>query len=414
MSGFSVAASHAAGKGGEGDVVFAALKKANDAIASLGLDKVVNATVGAIYDDEEKFATLEVVDEYYRQMPAEELMNYASIAGLPDYLQAAIDFTFQEFKPDNAYIKAVATPGGTGAVRHIMYNYLEEGQKALIPDWFWGPYRTIADENRRSVETYQMFDADNNFTLTSIKDKSREVLKVQDNLVIIFNTPGHNPTGYSITYEQWKEILDFYKACAEDKQKKIVLLLDIAYIDYAGDPKETRKFLNLLGGLPENILITMAFSMSKSFLIYGMRSGAAIALSSSAEVAEEFARINAFSNRGIWSNGTRGAQKLLADVIAKPELSARIDAEREKYCKMVEKRAAIFMKEAQEIGLKPLPYHGGFFITVPAANPQAVSDKLQKANIFVVPLKKGVRFAICSVPTHKIPGLAAKTLDAMK
>lgn len=408
MSSYSMAASHAVGKGGQPDIVFAMLKEANDAIARDGLNKVLNATVGAIFDEEEKFATLSAVSEYYRRMPDNELMNYASIAGLPEYLEAAIDTTFKEYRPENTYIKAVATPGGSGAVRHAIYNYLDIGQKALIPDWFWGPYRTIAEEHLRGVETYQMFNQDNEFTLESVKTKSSELLKTQDNLVIIFNTPGHNPTGYSMNKAEWADILSFYKECAQDKKKKIVILLDIAYIDYAGTVEQTRGFMKLFSNLPENILVTLAFSMSKSFMMYGMRTGALIGVSSYQEIADEFANINTFSSRGVWSNCPRGPQKLLGDVNKIPELKSKIDAEREGYYQMVVKRADIFLKEAGEVGLKTLPFHGGFFITVPAADPLEAANKLARDNVFVVPLKKGIRFAICAVPSHKIYGAAAK------
>ena len=403
-----ITASHAQGKGKEPDAVFAVLKRAKDAIAVLGKDKVINAVIGSIYDDEGRFVTLPSVNEYFRQIPAEEMMDYAPIAGLPDFLEAAIDYTFQDSKPENVFIKAVSTPGGTGAIRHSFFNYAEFGQKVLIPDWFWGPYRTIAEEHGIKVDTYVMFDKEYNFTLSSIKHKSEELLKVQDRLVIIFNTPGHNPTGYSMTEKDWLEVLKFYKECAKNKQKKIVLVLDIAYIDYVGKPSETRKFMKLLGGLPENILIIIAFSMSKSFTMYGMRSGALIGLSSSQEEAEEFSRINSYSSRGVWSNGTRGAQRLLTEVMKDPALRAKIDAERKKYRELIYRRADIFLKEAREIGLVTLPYHGGFFITVPAKDPKAAAEKLALDNIYVVPLKMGLRLAVCALPTYQIPGLAAK------
>lgn len=414
MNKLSMAASHAVGKGGEPDVVFSALKRAKEAIAQYGLDNVVNATIGAICDEQENFVSLASVDKYYRQLPTEDLMNYAPIAGLPEYLQAAIDFTFMGYQPEGTYARAVATPGGSGAVRHIFYNYLEEGQKALIPDWYWGPYRTVAEEHKRGIETYQMFDQDNNFILASIKEKSQALLKVQDNLVAVFNTPGHNPTGYTINDQEWAELLEFYQSCAQDQKKKITILLDIAYIDYAGSIAETRRFMKLFKGLPANILIAFAFSMSKSFTMYGMRSGAVIGLSSYEEIVEEFANINSFSSRAVWSNNTRGPQRLLADANANPQLKATIDQERKSYYDLMVKRAEIFLKEAAEVGLGTLPYRGGFFITVPAANPREAAAKLEKENIFVVPLAKGLRFAICAMPVHKMPGVATKTLAALK
>lgn len=413
MSSSLLIASHAAGKGTEADVVFTILKEANAAIAKYGKANVVNGSIGAIYDEEERFATLYAVEDYFRKIPAPELMNYAPIAGLPDFQAAAIEQTFQGFQPENTYAKAIATPGGTGAVRHVVNNYLEQGQKVLIPDWSWGPYRTIAAEHMRGIETYSLFDEEYRFNLASVMEKTEELLKTQDHVVIIFNTPAHNPTGYSITFDEWEKLIEFFKTCATDEKKKIIPLLDLAYLDYAGTPEETRGFMKLLGGLPSNILVTFAFSMSKSYLIYGLRSGALIALSSSLEVVEEFARVSAFSNRGVWSNGTRCAQKLLADVEKDPALKAKVDEERAFYSKLLFERATLFLKEAAEVDLQLTPYQRGFFITVPTANSRAVAEKLMQEQIYVVPLKKGVRVAICGIPSYKIPGVATKIKKAL-
>jgi aromatic-amino-acid transaminase len=79
----------------------------------------------------------------------------------------------------------------------------------------------------------------------------------------------------------------------------------------------------------------------------------------------------------------------------------------------VEKRGEIFLREAEAVGLEICPYKAGFFISVPATEPEMVVARLQQERVFAVPLEKGVRFAICSVPTSKIPGLAARTKKAM-
>lgn len=416
MTMLSMVAPHAVGKG-QVDAVFAVLKQANDAIEIYGKNKVVNATIGAVFNEDETFATLNSVEEHLRKMPAAELMNYAPIAGLPEYLDAVIDFTFLGYQPKNTYAKAIGTPGGTGAIRHVFNNYLEQGQKALIPDWAWGNYKTLANEHQREIDTYQLFDENYVFNAASLKEKVQELLKEQDNLVIVFNTPAHNPTGYSMTDEDWDAIIPFMMNCADDKSKKITVLLDIAYIDYAGTPQETRSFLKKFEGLPENMLVTLGYSMSKSFMVYGMRSGGLVGLSASEEIAEEFFDINSASCRGVWSNCNRGAQKLLADIYKDQALKSLVDAERNKYTKLVQERADIYKNEAQEVGLTIAPFNSGFFISVPTVNPKGLSDKLMEDNIFAVPLKKGVRFALCSVPLAKIPGLASKTknaLDALK
>jgi aromatic-amino-acid transaminase len=153
--------------------------------------------------------------------------------------------------------------------------------------------------------------------------------------------------------------------------------------------------------------------MSKSFSAYGMRSGALIGVSQSREIADEFYKVNSFSNRGTWSNGTRGAQRLLMEIAADAQLTEAVNAERNAYRQLVEKRGEIFVSEAKAVGLEICPYKAGFFISVPATEPETVVARLQQERVFAVPLEKGVRFAICSVPTAKISGLAAKTKQAM-
>ena len=112
--------------------------------------------------------------------------------------------------------------------------------------------------------------------------------------------------------------------------------------------------------------------------------------------------------RQTWSNGSRGAQRLLAEIVKDPELKKEIDAERLQYKEMLEKRAAIFVEEAKEVGLNILPYKSGFFITLPAKNSAELAEKLAEDNVFVIPLAKAVRFAISAVPTFQVPGLAKR------
>lgn len=81
---------------------------------------------------------------------------------------------------------------------------------------------------------------------------------------------------------------------------------------------------------------------------------------------------------------------------------------------MIKARADLFTKEAEECGLPMLPYVAGFFLSIPAKNPDAICDKLHEDNIFAVPLAAGVRIAVCAVPLKKIAGMAAKVQAAMQ
>ena len=128
----------------------------------------------------------------------------------------------------------------------------------------------------------KLFDENKNFNIDSFKEKIEEVLSTQDRIVIILNTPAHNPTGFSLSFSEWENVIELIRGFAKDETKKITLLCDVAYIDFAGD--DSRDFMKLLGGLPKNVLSIIAFSLSKGYTLYGMRCGAIICVSSDKEV----------------------------------------------------------------------------------------------------------------------------------
>lgn len=406
----SMAASHAASKRLK-DAIFGAASACREAAAKFGADKVTNATMGVMMDEEGKLACLPTMERVYRSLPMEDLIAYAPIAGLPDYLNAVIDLTFAEQKPEG-YTAAIATAGGTGAIHHAVANYAEKGDKVLTSDWFWGTYNVICQEEGCGLVNYKLFDEKQNFNIADFKAKVDELMRSQESLLTIINTPAHNPTGFSLTDEDWDHVLDIFKAYAA-KGKKMSLLVDIAYIDYAGEKQETRKFMKKFGNLPDNILTMFSFSMSKGYTFYGQRTGAIVGVSSSKEVITEFAAINKYTSRATWSNINRGAMTLLTHIQQDKAALAQFEKERDDFYKMIQARGEIFMAEARKCGLNALPYKGGFFLSVPANDPAAVCEKLHDDLIFAVPLKLGVRIAACSVSSKKMGGIAEKVHKAL-
>ncbi|QXM07207.1 pyridoxal phosphate-dependent aminotransferase [Crassaminicella indica] len=393
------------------DKIFAVNNAAQAMAKKIGSNHVVNASIGALMDDEGNLSILSTVIDILRSLPSEEFAAYAPIAGLPSFLEAVKKAAFKEFVP-KGYIEAVATPGGSGAIRHTIRNYSKEGDDILTSDWYWGPYHTIAEEHNRNLKTYTLFDKNDKFHLSSFTEKVNAILEKQRNLVILLNSPAHNPTGYSLSDEEWKNVIDVLKTAAKNKDKKIILFVDLAYIDFAGE--NSRSFMKYFNNLPENILIIIGFSMSKGYTLYGMRSGAMIGISSNEEVAKEFKQINSFSNRGVWSNGTRPAMVVLTKIFENKELLEKVEAERKKLHDMLNERANAFLEEAKRVGLKVCPYKAGFFITIPCDDPERVCEELTKDAVFAVPLKKGIRFAVCSVSKEKCSKAPEKFVKAIK
>ena len=394
------------------DAIFGASAACSKAAAEFGADKVTNATIGTMMDDEGNFASLPTMERVFRSLDIGDYMRYAPIAGLPEYLDAVIDLTFADQKPEG-YFASVATPGGTGAIRHAVANYAEKGSKVLTTDWFWGTYNVICHELGCQLTNFKLFNDKLEFNLEDFTAKVTEILAAQESLAIILNTPAQNPTGYSLSDEEWDKVLEVLKAEAA-KGKKLTLIVDIAYIDYAGEKNETRTFMKKFSHLPENILVLFTFSMSKGYTAYGQRTGALVAVSSSREVITEFKEVTKYSSRATWSNINRGAMTLLVRLNEDKAALAQFEKERADFYQLIKARADIFVKEAKDCGLKALPYRGGFFLAVPSADPQAVCDKLHEDLVFAVPLKLGVRIAACSVATEKMKGIAAKVLKAQR
>jgi len=407
----TMAASHAANKKLR-DAIFGATAACNKAAEKYGLDKVTNATIGMMMNDEGGLAVLPTVEKVYRSLETEDMFRYAPIAGLPAYLAEVEKLVFADNRPEG-YVASCATAGGTGAIHHAIANYAEQGTKVLTSDWFWGTYNVIANECGCKLTNYTLFDEDNNFNVAAYANKVSELYKEQDSLLVIINTPAHNPTGFSLTEEDWDHVLALAKKYAA-RGKKMSILVDIAYIDFAGERNEVRRFMKKFSNLPENVLVMFAFSMSKGYSAYGQRTGALVAVSSSEEVITEFSDINKYTSRATWSNSNRAAMTTLVRIQQDDTLRKQYEAERERFYLTIQKRAKVFMQEAGECGLPALPYNGGFFLSVPANDPQAVCNKLHDDLIFAVPLKMGVRVAACCVPEAKMHGVAAKVLKALQ
>ena len=395
------------------DKIFGISNRAKAAIAEKGKENVVNGTIGALLDDEGELVVLQSVDEVFRQLGPREYAEYAPIGGIQAFREAVQEAAFGEHVPEG-YTEAVATPGGTGSLRNVISNYSDVGDAVLTSDWHWAPYKTIAGEIGRSVATFQLFTEDRKFNIEDFRARASELLAKQSSLVIILNTPAHNPTGYSLTLEDWDAVIDVIKEEAKCG-KAIALLVDAAYIDFAGDDEEKcRRFIPKLSGLPENVLSIIAYSLSKTFTLYGARCGAMICIAKTPEIAEEFKRVCEFSSRGSWSNSAKIAQVILSRIYSDPQLLDKVNAERKIYRDMLAARGKAFSDAAAECGLQIVPYDAGFFVSVPCSDPDAVSQRLEKEDVFLVPLAKGIRVSVASIPESvcaELPPIIKKALD---
>ena len=427
------------------DKIFGISNLAKARIEEVGKSKVIDSTIGALLDDEGDLIVLSSVVDVLRSLAPADYAAYAPIAGIPSFLEAVKTAVFGEKAPEG-FVEACFTPGGTGALRDAISCYTRRGDAILTSDWHWSPYKTIAAEQERTLETYPLFDERSRFNHRAFDQKVKEILGRQEELLVIINTPSHNPTGYTFTAEDWEHVIQTLKeaapmecgqdagscgeacrsqdarSCGENADqdsktasaKKVIVVVDIAYLDFSGDAKKYRAFFSQLSGLPQNILPLIAFSASKGFTLYGMRCGALLCLAPTAEIAAEFKAAAALASRGTWSNGNRAAMEVIARIFNDPGLLAKVTEEREIYLQLMQKRGKAFMDEAMAAGLPICPYDSGFFVTVPCENDDAVSKELQQYDIFAVPIGKGIRIAICAISEEKCKTIPEKVMAAIK
>ncbi|MDO4663434.1 MAG: aminotransferase class I/II-fold pyridoxal phosphate-dependent enzyme [Erysipelotrichaceae bacterium] len=391
------------------DTVFTIVEKAKEAKEKYGDDAVVDGVIGSLYSEEGKLTALNTVYDTLKALDNRKLAKYAvSFTGNPDFQKDAIDWVLDG--NSNLYKEVIATPGGTGAVGMTIENCLEAGQTLIIPEIAWGSYSLMAQMNNLNVSTYSLFEQDH-FNVESLKATCKDVMTKQDRLVLIINDPCHNPTGYSMTDAEWKEVIAFLNECA--KTHSVVLINDIAYIDYSYRGFEAKKYFANFDAIDENVAIVVAFSISKSMTAYGLRCGAAILLGKTQAAVDELKIVFEKSARATWSNINNGAMETFS-VIMRDKRQQYLD-EKEQYVQLLKQRSSLFIQEADEVGLPYYPYREGFFVTLPMDNQlrDAYHAALMENKIFTVKVNKGIRVAICSMPIRKVQGLAKRMKEIL-
>lgn len=385
------------------DPIFALNREANARIARG--ESVVNATIGAAMDDDGKLAVLPTAARAVHDVEGPAWAGYAPISGSPAFLQAVIADLFATEPLMREVAIATATPGGTGALRHALANFLEPGQSLLTTSFFWGPYQTLADEAGCKVETFDMFTAGGALDVEALDAALGRQLATQKRVLFFLNDPCHNPTGYSMSQPEWRALTEcLVRRSAEGP---ITLLVDTAYLAYsAGDP---RAFLKELHPLLGKVMLLFAWSASKTFTMYGLRVGAIVACIPDAKERATTEAAFSYSCRGTWSNCNAGGLLAITRLLTDDKLKAAVDAERDALKKTLFSRVNAFNQLAKPKGLRYPRYEGGFFVTVFRDNAPEHAARMRERGVFVVPQKGALRVALCSAKEADV----ARLVDAL-
>ena len=393
------------------DNVFAIVKLAKAAKDQVGAENVVDATIGSLYDEYGTLVAFDSVFTPYDKIDKKVKAKYAgSFVGNEDFRQQVYNWIV---KPSGCSLKhsVIATPGGSGAVAMTISEILDEHETLILPEIAWGSYQLMATMDNIETMKYCLFDGDG-FNLESFKQACRACMDKQHKVCAIINDPCHNPTGYSMSHDEWKAVIEFVNELS--KEGPVILLNDIAYIDFSYDLAHSRDYMKVFDNISDNVFVIVAFSTSKSLTSYGLRCGAAILLAQTQEAVREVEIVFEKTARATWSNIPNAAMDNFTYVTT-TGLDAYME-EKAYYVDLLKQRSVIFTAEADACGLTYYPYKEGFFVTLKVednAFRDAYHQKLMDEHIYTVKVNKGIRVAVCSLSVDKCKGLAQRMKDIL-
>ena len=381
------------------DLIFT-LNSAAQARAALG-ESVINATVGALLDDNGRLVVHESVMGLYRQLTAPEIVPYAPITGDPAYLLALAQRHWPQLA---SYGIGVATPGGTGALAVSLRNLLEPGQRLLTAVPYWGPYATLAAENGIVMETVPYPAVGAPLDIAAWRTTCESILSAQGRLLLWLNDPCHNPTGRSLTTTDRHALLQMLRELTP--LGPVTLLLDFAYLDYARNQHTVRAALDDYAafGATGEVLVGASLSLSKAFTLYGARAGALVFPWSTDRA---LGAALATSCRGTFSNCARAPMSVLLRMTRDQSAQRALADEHARWSTTLTQRADALDMALRAEGLSAAPWDGGFFVAILLDDPFAVAERLQAEGVFVVPMNEGLRVGVCGLKVSDAPRFAA-------
>lgn len=279
--------------------------------------KKVNLGVGVYYDDQGKVPLLECVHRADQALAAAGVARpYLAMDGFPEFVRSVQALLFGPHHPAVAggRVTTVQAVGGTGALKvgaDFIKRFAPEAA-IYMSDPSYDNHRPLFERAGFRVEMYPYYDPlTHGIRLAEMLEFLRGAPKGS---IILLHACCHNPTGVDIRGRQWDEVM---KVIAE---RRLVPFLDFAYQGFGEgvdeDAEVARRFAEALP------LVLVAMSFSKSFSLYGERVGALSVVTANAGEAARVLSHLKLTIRTNYSNPPSYGARIVAAVLASPELRA--------------------------------------------------------------------------------------------
>jgi len=281
----------------------------------------VDLGVGVYKDATGNTPVMRAVKEAERRILSDQPTKaYTGLAGDPAFSAVMKDLVLGDSVPDER-VAAVATPGGTGAIRQALELIRIAAPKATV--WLsnptWPNHPSIIKYLGMKMAEYRYFD--NATRGVDFAGMIADLQNVAPGDVVLLHGCCHNPTGANLTYSQMEQVISLMQT------KGAVPFVDIAYQGFGDGLAEDAKATRQIARSFENGLI--AASCSKNFGIYRERTGILMALTKDADQQALTQQNLAFLNRQNYSFPPDHGARVVTTILQDPELRADWEAELE-------------------------------------------------------------------------------------
>jgi aspartate aminotransferase len=284
-------------------------------------DTKVDLGVGVYKDASGNTPVMRAVKEAEKRLQKEQTTKaYVGLAGDPAFSDAMIGLILGDTIPRDR-IAAVATPGGTGAIRQALELIKMAAPEATIwlSDPTWPNHPSIIKYLGLKSKTYRYFEKETRGV--DYVGMLTDLGAMLPGDIVLLHGCCHNPTGANLTLPQWDGVIKLMQ------EKTAMPFIDIAYQGFgdglAEDAAATRKITAAF----DTVLI--AGSCSKNFGIYRERTGIFMAIGKDAADTPLVQQNLNFLNRQNYSFPPDHGARVVTTILNDPDLRADWEAELE-------------------------------------------------------------------------------------
>lgn len=235
--------------------------------------KKTNATIG-IATEQGVPMHLQSINKYISDIHPKDSYDYAPAAGKPE-LRAEWRKKLLKDNPSlqgKSLSNPIVTNGLTHALSIVCDLFVDHGDILVLPDKVWDNYPLMFSVRYGAeLSMFPMYN-NNGFNTKGYKEALLNVRKKSKKILTILNFP-NNPTGYTVTKAEAKEIADAINEVA-DTGCDVIAICDDAYFGlfYEDDILE-ESIAGYLAGIHPRVLTIKADAATKEEYVWGFRVG---------------------------------------------------------------------------------------------------------------------------------------------